>query len=133
MVGIKVWVFIGDKYEIVVSVSLLCGYFYRIMNIFEFINQKLDSECVEQLRQFVRRIIEDYVIQYGLVVDGISLFFVFREYEKLFMEVCRNCLVVLCCCMVLLQKVKVIRLIKILFEKFIILVVGDGVNDVSMI
>lgn len=53
------------------------------------------------------RIKEDHLIQHGLVVDGASLSLALRGHEKLFMEVCKNCLAVLCCRMAPLQKAKV--------------------------
>ncbi|XP_030072461.1 LOW QUALITY PROTEIN: phospholipid-transporting ATPase IF [Microcaecilia unicolor] len=133
LAGIKVWVLTGDKHETAVSVSLSCGHFHRTMNILELVQQKTDHECAEKLRQLVRRIQDDHVIQHGLVVDGVSLSLALREHEKLFMEVCRNCSAVLCCRMAPLQKAKVVRLLKTSPEKPITLAVGDGANDVSMI
>ncbi|XP_029472606.1 probable phospholipid-transporting ATPase IF isoform X2 [Rhinatrema bivittatum] len=133
LAGIKVWVLTGDKHETAVSVSLSCGHFHRTMNILELVQQKTDNECAEKLRQLVRRMQEDHVIQHGLVVDGVSLSLALREHEKLFMEVCRNCSAVLCCRMAPLQKAKVVRLLKSSPEKPITLAIGDGANDVSMI
>uniref|UniRef100_A0A6I8N2T8 Phospholipid-transporting ATPase n=2 Tax=Ornithorhynchus anatinus TaxID=9258 RepID=A0A6I8N2T8_ORNAN len=132
-VGIKIWVLNGDIHETAISVSLSCGHFHRVMNIFEFTQQKSDSDCAEKLRQLAKRIQEDHVIQHGLVVDGTSLSLALREHEKLFMEVCRNCSAVLCCRMAPLQKAKVVRLLKTSPEKPITLAIGDGANDVSMI
>uniref|UniRef100_A0A6I8MYK7 P-type ATPase C-terminal domain-containing protein n=2 Tax=Ornithorhynchus anatinus TaxID=9258 RepID=A0A6I8MYK7_ORNAN len=132
-VGIKIWVLNGDIHETAVSVSLSCGHFHRAMNIFEFTQQKSDSDCAEKLRQLAKRIQEDHVIQHGLVVDGTSLSLALRKHEKLFMEVCRNCSAVLCCRMAPLQKAKVVRLLKTSPEKPITLAIGDGANDVSMI
>ncbi|KAM8884345.1 phospholipid-transporting ATPase IF isoform 1-T1 [Synchiropus picturatus] len=133
LAGIKVWVLTGDKHETAVSVSVSCGHFTRNINILELLRQQTDNECVEQLRRLSRRVQQDHVTQYGLVVDGASLSLALRKHEKLFLEVCRNCSAVLCCRMSPLQKAKVVRLFKTSPEKPITLAVGDGANDVSMI
>ncbi|KAM9824665.1 LOW QUALITY PROTEIN: phospholipid-transporting ATPase IF [Neosynchiropus ocellatus] len=133
LAGIKVWVLTGDKHETAVSVSVSCGHFTRNINILELLRQQTDNECVEQLRRLSRRVQQDHVTQYGLVVDGASLSLALRKHEKLFLEVCRKCSAVLCCRMSPLQKAKVVRLFKTSPEKPITLAVGDGANDVSMI
>ncbi|XP_042194917.1 phospholipid-transporting ATPase IF isoform X2 [Callorhinchus milii] len=133
MAGIKVWVLTGDKQETAISVSLSCGHIHRTMELLELSNQKTEHACAEQLQRLQGRLNQGHLVQHCFVVDGTSLSIALRKHEKLFIEVTQNCTAVVCCRMAPLQKAKVVRLLKTSPEKPIILAVGDGANDVSMI
>jgi phospholipid-transporting ATPase len=68
-----------------------------------------------------------------LVIDGKTLEFALeRDLEKLFLQLGSLCKAVICCRVSPLQKALVVKLVK-RNSKSILLAIGDGANDVSMI
>ena len=69
----------------------------------------------------------------ALVIDGKSLTYALeRELEKNFLDLAVMCKAVICCRVSPLQKALVVKLVK-RHLKAILLAIGDGANDVSMI
>lgn len=69
----------------------------------------------------------------ALVIDGKSLTFALEsDMEKLFLDLAVMCKAVICCRVSPLQKALVVKLVK-RHLKAILLAIGDGANDVSMI
>lgn len=69
----------------------------------------------------------------ALVIDGKSLTFALeKEISKIFLELAIMCKAVICCRVSPLQKALVVKLVK-KNQKAILLAIGDGANDVSMI
>src|SRR5205085_1102518 len=69
----------------------------------------------------------------ALVIDGKSLTFALeKDLEKLFLDLAVMCKAVICCRVSPLQKALVVKLVK-RHLKAILLAIGDGANDVSMI
>lgn len=69
----------------------------------------------------------------ALIIDGKSLSFALeKELAKMFLELAIMCKAVICCRVSPLQKALVVKLVK-KNQKSILLAIGDGANDVSMI
>jgi phospholipid-transporting ATPase len=69
----------------------------------------------------------------ALVIDGKSLTFALeKDLEKTFLDLAVMCKAVICCRVSPLQKALVVKLVK-RHLKAILLAIGDGANDVSMI
>ena len=69
----------------------------------------------------------------ALIIDGKSLTFALeRDMEKLFLDLAVSCKAVICCRVSPLQKALVVKLVK-RHLKALLLAIGDGANDVSMI
>ncbi|EEB94170.1 hypothetical protein MPER_07061, partial [Moniliophthora perniciosa FA553] len=69
----------------------------------------------------------------ALVIDGKSLTFALeKSISKVFLELAIMCKAVICCRVSPLQKALVVKLVK-RNQKAILLAIGDGANDVSMI
>lgn len=78
-------------------------------------------------------VLEVVVGEYVLVINGYSLVYVLEvDMELEFLEIVCVCKVVICCWVIFLQKVQVVELVK-KYKKVVMFVIGDGVNDVSMI
>jgi phospholipid-transporting ATPase len=68
-----------------------------------------------------------------LIIEGKCLTFALeKSMEKLFYDVATRCKAVICCRVSPLQKALVVKLVK-KYSKSILLAIGDGANDVSMI
>lgn len=68
-----------------------------------------------------------------MVIEGKSLTFALeKDLERTFYELAIKCKAVICCRVSPLQKALVVKLVK-KFSKSILLAIGDGANDVSMI
>ena len=68
-----------------------------------------------------------------MVLDGKSLTFALeKDISKTFLELAIMCKAVICCRVSPLQKALVVKLVK-KNQKAILLAIGDGANDVSMI
>ena len=71
--------------------------------------------------------------QNDLALDGKSLTFALeKDISKTFLELAIMCKAVICCRVSPLQKALVVKLVK-KNQKAILLAIGDGANDVSMI
>ncbi|GMF07936.1 unnamed protein product [Ambrosiozyma monospora] len=92
----------------------------------ENINDKLHVLSSNQLS-------EDDLNSLALVIDGKSLGFALEEdLEDSFLELAVMCKAVICCRVSPLQKALVVKLVK-RKKKALLLAIGDGANDVSMI
>ncbi|XP_020622281.1 probable phospholipid-transporting ATPase IF isoform X1 [Orbicella faveolata] len=134
--GIKVWVLTGDKEETAVNISHSCGHFKTGMEIMFVTKKQSERECEEELVKCRDRLFQSPPTQktpYGVVIDGISLAHVFKAYTDLFVDICRECVAVLCCRMSPLQKAQIVQLMKCSREKPVTLAIGDGANDCGMI
>jgi phospholipid-transporting ATPase len=70
----------------------------------------------------------------ALVIDGKSLTYALeKDLEKLFLDLAVKCKAVICCRVSPLQKAMVVKLVKKYQKESILLAIGDGANDVSMI
>ncbi|RXW15132.1 hypothetical protein EST38_g10722 [Candolleomyces aberdarensis] len=136
MAGIKVWVLTGDRQETAINIGMSCRLISESMNLV-IVNEENAQDTQEFLTKRLSAIknqrstgeLEDL----ALVIDGKSLGFALeKELSKTFLELAIMCKAVICCRVSPLQKALVVKLVK-KNQKAILLAIGDGANDVSMI
>ncbi|KAH7920341.1 Ca-transporting ATPase [Leucogyrophana mollusca] len=136
MAGIKIWVLTGDRQETAINIGMSCRLIAESMNLV-IINEENARDTEEFILKRVSAIknqrstgeLEDL----ALVIDGKSLTFALeKELSKSFLELALMCKAVICCRVSPLQKALVVKLVK-KNQKAILLAIGDGANDVSMI
>ncbi|KZV78063.1 phospholipid-translocating P-type ATPase, partial [Exidia glandulosa HHB12029] len=134
--GIRIWVLTGDRQETAINIGLSCRLISESMNLVivnednahstkEFITKRLTA-IKNQQRTGEQ---EDL----ALIIDGKSLTYALeKDINKQFLELAIMCKAVVCCRVSPLQKALVVKLVK-KNEKALLLAIGDGANDVSMI
>ncbi|CAA7261647.1 unnamed protein product [Cyclocybe aegerita] len=136
MAGIKVWVLTGDRQETAINIGMSCRLISESMNLV-IVNEENARDTEEFLTKRLSAIksqrstgeLEDL----ALIIDGKSLGFALqKEMSKVFLELAIMCKAVICCRVSPLQKALVVKLVK-KNQKAILLAIGDGANDVSMI
>ncbi|RDB24741.1 hypothetical protein Hypma_007946 [Hypsizygus marmoreus] len=136
MAGIKVWVLTGDRQETAINIGMSCRLISESMNLV-IVNEESARETEEFLSKRLSAIknqrssgeLEDL----ALIIDGKSLGFALeKSISKIFLELAIMCKAVICCRVSPLQKALVVKLVK-KNQKAILLAIGDGANDVSMI
>ncbi|KAF9453983.1 phospholipid-translocating P-type ATPase [Macrolepiota fuliginosa MF-IS2] len=136
MAGIKVWVLTGDRQETAINIGMSCRLISESMNLV-IVNEENSHGTQEFLTKRLSAIknqrntgdVEDL----ALIIDGKSLGFALeKEISKTFLELAIMCKAVICCRVSPLQKALVVKLVK-KNQKAILLAIGDGANDVSMI
>ncbi|PPR02401.1 hypothetical protein CVT26_011369 [Gymnopilus dilepis] len=136
MAGIKVWVLTGDRQETAINIGMSCRLISESMNLV-IVNEETAHDTQEFLTKRLTAIknqrssgeLEDL----ALIIDGKSLTFALeKELSKTFLELAIMCKAVICCRVSPLQKALVVKLVK-KNQKAILLAIGDGANDVSMI
>ncbi|KAJ7287299.1 aminophospholipid-transporting P-type ATPase [Mycena rebaudengoi] len=136
MAGIKVWVLTGDRQETAINIGMSCRLISESMNLV-IVNEESSHDTKQFLEKRLSAIknqrstgeLEDL----ALVIDGKSLGFALeKEMSKVFLELAIMCKAVICCRVSPLQKALVVKLVK-KNQKAILLAIGDGANDVSMI
>ncbi|PVU87015.1 hypothetical protein BB560_006568 [Smittium megazygosporum] len=137
--GIKIWVLTGDRQETAINI----GYSSKlIQEDFTLIicNTNTHWETKDFLRQKLLTIRDTDGIgnnvdlnSLALIIDGRSLDFALeKDVEDVFLQLACLCKSVICCRVSPLQKALVVKLVK-RKRKEILLAIGDGANDVSMI
>ncbi|KAF9228273.1 phospholipid-translocating P-type ATPase [Gyrodon lividus] len=136
MAGIKIWVLTGDRQETAINIGMSCRLIAESMNLVivneetaldtaEFISKRLTA--IKNQRSSGEQ--EDL----ALIIDGKSLTFALeKDLSKSFLELALLCKAVICCRVSPLQKALVVKLVK-KNQNSILLAIGDGANDVSMI
>ncbi|CAL1711189.1 unnamed protein product [Somion occarium] len=136
MAGIKVWVLTGDRQETAINIGMSCKLISESMNLV-IVNEETSHDTNDFLSKRLAAIrsqrssgeLEDL----ALIIDGKSLTFALeKEMSKTFLELAIMCKAVICCRVSPLQKALVVKLVK-KNQKSILLAIGDGANDVSMI
>ncbi|KAF8813752.1 Ca-transporting ATPase [Phlegmacium glaucopus] len=136
MAGIKVWVLTGDRQETAINIGMSCRLISESMNLV-IVNEENAHDTQDFLTKRLSAIknqrstgeLEDL----ALVIDGKSLGFALeKDLSKTFLELAIMCKAVICCRVSPLQKALVVKLVK-KNQKAILLAIGDGANDVSMI
>ncbi|ORY15180.1 hypothetical protein BCR34DRAFT_598653 [Clohesyomyces aquaticus] len=135
--GIKVWVLTGDRQETAINIGMSCKLISEDMSLLI-----VNEESKEATRDNITKKLNVIQTQgqggaemdvLALVIDGKSLTFALeRDLEKLFLDLAVKCKAVICCRVSPLQKALVVKLVK-RHLKAILLAIGDGANDVSMI
>jgi phospholipid-transporting ATPase len=134
--GIKVWVLTGDRQETAINIGMSCKLISEDMTLL-IINEESSAATRESLQKKYDAVKsqaasgEHDVL--ALVIDGKSLTFALeKDMEKLFLDLAVMCKAVICCRVSPLQKALVVKLVK-RHLKALLLAIGDGANDVSMI
>lgn len=135
--GIKVWVLTGDRQETAINIGYSCKLIQEDMSLI-ICNEQTHWETKEFLENKVKAIKSTYqrgddIEPLALIIDGKTLGFALeKDVEKVFLDLAVLCKAVVCCRVSPLQKALVVKLVKRNL-KAILLAIGDGANDVSMI
>ncbi|CAZ80236.1 unnamed protein product [Tuber melanosporum] len=135
--GIKVWVLTGDRQETAINIGMSCKLISEDMNLVI-----VNEEDMESTRNDLSKKLAAIKAQkssgaepeaLALIIDGRSLTFALeKDLEKTFLDLAVLCKAVICCRVSPLQKALVVKLVK-RHLRAILLAIGDGANDVSMI
>ncbi|XP_014552077.1 hypothetical protein COCVIDRAFT_111210 [Bipolaris victoriae FI3] len=135
--GIKVWVLTGDRQETAINIGMSCKLISEDMSLL-IINEENKEATRDNIRKKYQAITSQSqggaeMDVLALVIDGKSLTYALeRDLEKEFLDLAVRCKAVICCRVSPLQKALVVKLVK-RHLKSILLAIGDGANDVSMI
>ncbi|CAG8531096.1 15145_t:CDS:10 [Funneliformis caledonium] len=133
--GIKIWVLTGDRQETAINIGLSCKLIQEEMSLI-IVNEESHwetKECLENKVQSMKGRVNPEAEPLALIIDGRTLEFALeKDLEKTFLELATICKAVICCRVSPLQKALVVKLVK-RHLKTILLAIGDGANDVSMI
>lgn len=135
--GIKVWVLTGDRQETAINIGMSCKLLSEDMNLL-IVNEDNFEGVRDNLRKKAAAIANNQLgasdyDSMALIIDGKSLGFALdKNLEKDFLNLAVLCKAVICCRVSPLQKALVVKLVKRSL-KSLLLAVGDGANDVSMI
>lgn len=136
--GIKVWVLTGDRQETAINIGMSCKLLSEDMMLL-IVNEETAAATRDNLQKKLDAIRTqgDGTIEMetlALIIDGKSLTYALeKDMEKLFLELAVMCKAVVCCRVSPLQKALVVKLVKKHKKESILLAIGDGANDVSMI
>ncbi|KAI8086490.1 uncharacterized protein BX664DRAFT_264529 [Halteromyces radiatus] len=135
--GIKVWVLTGDRQETAINIGYSCKLLNEDMSLIV-----CNEDNHWDTRNFLEKKLKDIteVMNRGedmeplaLVIDGRALTFALeKDIEKIFFDLAVLCKAVVCCRVSPLQKALVVKVVK-KYDTSILLAIGDGANDVSMI
>ncbi|KAK7206902.1 phospholipid-transporting ATPase 1 [Myxozyma melibiosi] len=135
--GIKIWVLTGDRQETAVNIGMSCKLLSEDMSLL-IVNEETKEDTRSNIKNKLSAIrgqnAEDVILDtLALIIDGHSLAFALeKDLEKDFLDLAVMCKAVICCRVSPLQKALVVKLVK-RHLKAILLAIGDGANDVSMI
>ncbi|KAI9678940.1 MAG: aminophospholipid translocase [Trizodia sp. TS-e1964] len=135
--GIKIWVLTGDRQETAINIGMSCKLISEDMTLL-IVNEDNAINTRDNLSKKLNAIKSQSdgsidLEALALVIDGKSLTFALeKEMEKMFLDLAVMCKAVICCRVSPLQKALVVKLVK-RHLKAILLAIGDGANDVSMI
>ncbi|KAJ8657110.1 hypothetical protein O0I10_007190 [Lichtheimia ornata] len=135
--GIRVWVLTGDRQETAINIGYSCKLLNEEMSLI-VCNEDNHWDTKNFLEKKLREINEvqsrgDELEPLALIIDGRALTFALeKDIEKIMFELSVLCKAVICCRVSPLQKALVVKLVK-KYDKSILLAIGDGANDVSMI
>lgn len=136
--NIKVWVLTGDRQETAINIGMSCKLLSEDMMLL-IVNEETAEATRDNLQKKTDAIRTqgDGTIEMetlALIIDGKSLTFALEpDLEKLFLDLAIMCKAVICCRVSPLQKALVVKLVKKYQKESILLAIGDGANDVSMI
>ena len=136
--NIKVWVLTGDRQETAINIGMSCKLLSEDMMLL-IVNEDSAAATRDNLQKKIDAIrtqgdgtIESETL--ALVIDGKSLTYALeKDMEKLFHDLAVMCKAVICCRVSPLQKALVVKVVKKYQKESILLAIGDGANDVSMI
>ncbi|KAK6460432.1 membrane-spanning Ca-ATPase [Scheffersomyces coipomensis] len=139
--GIKIWVLTGDRQETAINIGMSCKLLSEDMNLL-IVNEETKNNVRLNLEEKLKAINEhQFDLDEGalesslaLIIDGHSLAFALEpDLEDLFIQLGTKCKAVVCCRVSPLQKALVVKMVKRKKKSSLLLAIGDGANDVSMI
>lgn len=139
--GIKIWVLTGDKQETAINIGMSCKLLSEDMNLL-IINEETKQDTRLNLQEKLSAIQNNqFDIDEGtldstlaLIIDGHSLGYALEpDLEDMFIQLGSRCKAVICCRVSPLQKALVVKMVKRKKKLSLLLAIGDGANDVSMI
>ena len=152
LANIKIWMLTGDKMNTAYNIGLSCNLINKNMKTFYICgielkkNEKLEIINKEQSEQVIINFAKDFAKfkgefsslkkpQFGILVDEKALLIINEneEIQKIFLEIAKDAVAVICCRVSPLQKSQVVKMMKKFMPNSITLAIGDGGNDVSMI
>ncbi|KAK9685503.1 aminophospholipid translocase [Basidiobolus ranarum] len=135
--GIKIWILTGDRQETAVNIGYSCKLLTEDMRLLIFEQESRDSfekalnERLAAVKNAKQSTLDSEPL--ALVINGATLAFALdKDFEVKFLDLATKCKAVICCRVSPLQKALVVKLVK-KHLKAILLAIGDGANDVSMI
>ncbi|ODV97125.1 hypothetical protein PACTADRAFT_84362 [Pachysolen tannophilus NRRL Y-2460] len=135
--GIKIWILTGDKQETAINIGMSCKLLSEDMNLL-IINEDTKEETRDNLLSKLdalhsTQLTDEEINSLALIIDGKSLGFALEsDLEDYLLQIGMLCKSVICCRVSPLQKALVVKLVKRKTSS-LLLAVGDGANDVSMI
>lgn len=135
--NIKVWVLTGDRQETAINIGMSSKLLSEDMTLL-IVNEEDAAATRDNIQKKLEAIRNnaDGMVEMdtlALVIDGKSLTYALeKDLEKLFYDLAVICKAVICCRVSPLQKALVVKMVK-KFSSEILLAIGDGANDVSMI
>ncbi|KAI6247211.1 hypothetical protein HI914_05063 [Erysiphe necator] len=135
--GIKLWILTGDRQETAINIGMSCRLISEDMMLL-IINEEDAATTRASIQKKLTTIRSQANGNFSndtlaLVIDGKSLTFALeKDLEKDFLDLAILCKGVICCRVSPLQKALVVKLVKRHINA-ILLAIGDGANDVSMI
>ncbi|KAF2735963.1 phospholipid-translocating P-type ATPase [Polyplosphaeria fusca] len=135
--GIKIWVLTGDRQETAINIGMSCKLISEDMSLL-IVNEESKEATRDNIQKKLNAVMSQSVggaeqDVLALVIDGKSLTFALeKDLEKNLLDLAVKCKAVICCRVSPLQKALVVKLVK-RHLKSILLAIGDGANDVSMI
>ena len=155
---IKIWMLTGDKLSTAYNIGLSCNLINKEIKTFfvEGVEKKVDKNFnvinKEEQEEVIIKFVKEYKhfqgefenghmektaekLKFGILVDEKALLTITNNEDiaKIFLEVAKEAVAVICCRVSPLQKSQVVKLMKNFDKKKITLAIGDGGNDVSMI
>ena len=157
---IKIWMLTGDKLSTAYNIGLSCNLINKEIKTFfvEGVEKKVDQNFnvinKEEQEEVILKFVKEYKhfqggvengfmqdnsnsnkLKFGILVDEKALLTITNNVEiaKIFLEVAKEAVAVICCRVSPLQKSQVVKLMKNYDKSKITLAIGDGGNDVSMI
>ena len=155
---IKIWMLTGDKLSTAYNIGLSCnlinteiktffikGKEKKVDENFNVINKEEQEEVilefVKEYKHFQGGVENGFMkensnkLKFGILIDEKALLTITNNEEiaKIFLEVAKEAVAVICCRVSPLQKSQVVKLMKNYDKSKITLAIGDGGNDVSMI
>ncbi|KAJ1978950.1 aminophospholipid translocase [Dimargaris verticillata] len=135
--GIKIWVLTGDRQETAINIGYSCKLIQEDFSLL-ICNEQSHWATQDYLEKKLQAVKESRnanveLENLALIIDGKTLEFALQpDLEMVFLELATMCKSVVCCRVSPLQKALVVKLVKRKL-KAILLAIGDGANDVSMI
>ena len=151
--GIKIWMLTGDKMNTAKNIGLSCNLISKDLKLFSLEglevekNENMEDINKEERKEKIIEFSKNYkkfqgekdsmepIKSFGILVDEKALLTIDedRDCKKIFLDIAKDAVAVICCRVSPLQKSQVVKMMKEYNTNAITLAIGDGGNDVSMI